>query len=71
MSSSTSNHSPQPDTFLRWPVIRRTTGLSRSTVWRLERRGMFPKRRQLSPGTVGWLSSEVERWMEQRPSAAV
>lgn len=28
---------------LRFPDVRQRTGLSRSTVWRLERRGEFPK----------------------------
>ena len=69
MDSSGTDQRHQPDTFLRWPTLHQTTGLSRSTVWRLERRGEFPKRCQLSPGTVGWLSSDVERWMKQRSAA--
>ena len=27
--------------FLRWPRVRQLTGLSRSTVWRLEKNGQF------------------------------
>jgi len=42
------------------------TGLSRTTLWRLERRGAFPARRQLSPGTVGWIAGEVEDWIRNR-----
>ena len=42
-------------------------GLSRSTIWRLESQGEFPKRRQLGPGAVGWLEEEVEKWMLDRP----
>jgi prophage regulatory protein len=48
-------------------VVQRT-GLSRTTVWRLERRGLFPARRQISPGTIGWIATEVEDWINRRPA---
>ena len=44
------------------------TGLSRSTIWRLERSLRFPRRRLLSDGRVGWFSSEVEAWLQARPA---
>jgi prophage regulatory protein len=44
--------------------------LSPVTIWRLEKAGKFPKRRQLSPGRVGWLASEVDAWIESRETAA-
>ncbi len=43
------------------------TGISSATIWRMERRGDFPSRRQLTEGRVGWLDSEVEEWLETRP----
>jgi len=43
------------------------TGLSRVTLWRLEGKGMFPKRVQLSPGRVGRIGKEVKAWVESRP----
>ncbi|MGE3975103.1 MAG: helix-turn-helix transcriptional regulator [Bdellovibrionales bacterium] len=42
---------------------------SRSTIWRWERSGLFPKRRQVSPGRVGWLASEVEEFLAKMPKA--
>ena len=45
------------------------SGLSRTSIWRLESRGEFPQRRQLSPQRVGWLRSEVEAWAKHRPLA--
>ena len=33
---------------LRFPMVRERTGLSRSTIWRLERCGDFPKHRRIS-----------------------
>lgn len=40
--------------------------LSRTTLWRLERDGIFPRRIQISPGRVGWLESEVDRYVAER-----
>lgn len=52
--------------FLREPQVAILTGLSKSTRWRLEKNGEFPKRRQLSAKSVGWLASEVENWVQTR-----
>lgn len=42
------------------------TGLSKTTCWRLERSGDFPKRIQLSAGAVGYRTSELLAWVESR-----
>jgi prophage regulatory protein len=47
-------------------VIGRT-GLSRSTIWRLERRNLFPSRIQLSENAVGWPEADVTSWLAKRP----
>ena len=52
--------------FLREPQVAILTGLSKSTRWRLEKCGKFPKRRQLSTKSVGWLASEIDGWIETR-----
>ncbi len=52
--------------FLREPQVAMLTGLSKSTRWRLEKCGKFPKRRQLSTKSVGWLASEIDDWIETR-----
>jgi len=46
------------------------TGLSRSTLWRLERSGEFPRRRQIAKRRVAFLHSEVRRWMQSREAVA-
>jgi prophage regulatory protein len=48
---------------------RRLVPLSDPTIWRMERRGEFPRRIQVSPGRVAWRRSEIEQWLEQRSSA--
>ena len=52
------------DRFIREPEVARITGLSRTTRWRLERAGKFPRRRRISANAVGWLASEIRAWME-------
>jgi len=56
---------------LRFTDVRERTGLSRSTVWRLERRGAFPKHVQLSANIVGWLEEDVIEWIRSRASGSV
>lgn len=46
--------------------IQNLTGLSRTTIWRLERSGDFPARVLLCPGRIGWRSSEVKMWINRR-----
>jgi prophage regulatory protein len=52
---------------LRTTDVIRLTGLSRTTLWRLERRGGFPARLRLGPNSVGWLDDEVRQWIKARP----
>jgi prophage regulatory protein len=55
-----------PVKLLRFPVVRERTGLSRSTIWRLERRGEFPKHHRIAPNIVAWSEPEISRWIEAR-----
>ena len=50
---------------IREKEIVRITGLSRTSIWRKERDGSFPKRVRLGSGrAVGWLRSSVESWLQ-------
>jgi len=46
------------------------TGISRTSQWRLTKRGVFPRARQI-PGTtkIGYLYSELIAWIESLPVA--
>lgn len=55
--------------FLRRRELVERVGVSYSTIYRLERKGIFPQRRQISESAVGWLLSEVEAWMDCRQAA--
>ena len=51
---------------LRFPTVRERTGLSRSTIWRLERQGDFPKHRRISANVVAWVEEEVMSWIHTK-----
>jgi prophage regulatory protein len=51
---------------LRFPAVRERTGLSRSTIWRLEREGYFPKHRRISANAVAWVEDEVLSWIQSK-----
>ena len=57
---------PQP-LFIRRNQLKTVVGLAPSTVSRLEAAGLFPRRRRVGPGTVGWLYSEVKDFLEKQP----
>lgn len=65
-SRPTTDHGDQPllvRGISRLPQVQTLTGLSRSTIYRKEIRGTFPKRRRLGDNSVGWLTSEVLDWI--------
>ena len=51
---------------LRFPAVMERTGLSRSTIWRLEQRGDFPKHRRISANAVAWVEEEVLVWIHSK-----
>ena len=56
---------------LKLPAVQAKTQLSRSSVYRLEAEGKFPKRIHLGSGhSVGWLAHEIEEWLTSRPRVA-
>lgn len=57
----------EPERFIDFDEVHRRTGLSRVTIWRKERAGDFPQRRLITANRVGWVESEVARWLESRP----
>ena len=46
--------------------VQELTSLSRTTLWRLECKGLFPSRIQVSPRRVAWSEAEVSAWLESR-----
>jgi prophage regulatory protein len=40
--------------------------VSRTTLWRMERNGLFPRRIRVSTNRVGWIEADVDAWVEGR-----
>jgi prophage regulatory protein len=53
------------DLLLR-PQLRKLVPLADVTVWRLEKRGLFPGRISLGANRVAWHRVEVEDWLSSR-----
>ncbi len=54
------------ENLMRLPEVMKRTGFGRSQIYRLVNIGEFPKQIQISPGSVAWLESELEAWIEER-----
>jgi len=52
--------------FLSFREVQQLTGLSRSTLYRQMKLGMFPKARSISTRKVGFLEKELELWIQER-----
>jgi prophage regulatory protein len=57
------------DRKLRRKDVCKYTGLSVTTLWRLEKAGKFPARIRLSSNAVGWSERAVIAWLESRQPA--
>lgn len=57
-----------PPRFLRLPTVIERTGLGRDSVFRLIKRGQFPKQHKISDRASAWLESDVSAWIESRAS---
>jgi prophage regulatory protein len=55
-----------PLKFIRFTAVRERTGLSRSTIWRLQRVGAFPKHHRISSNAVAWVEQDVVDWMRTK-----
>lgn len=54
---------------LKLPAVKQKTQLSRSSIYRLEAQGQFPKRVRLCPGgsATGWYEHEIDEWLASWP----
>lgn len=56
---------------LRIKQVVRGSGLSRSSIYRLIKLGLFPKPIKIGITAVGWLASEIDQWIHDRKQASV
>lgn len=55
---------------LRRPEVEKLTGLARSTIYNRMEQGTFPKPVPLGGRLVGWLESDVDKWITERMADA-
>ena len=57
-------------TILRLPDVKRSTGLSRITIYLRITQDTFPKPVSLGGRAVGWLEAEIQEWLQRRIEAS-
>lgn len=57
------------DRLMRIDEVVAIVGLDPSTIFRMEQRGEFPRRRKITRHAVGWVATEIWQWIRQRPVA--
>ena len=57
------------DRLLRRREVEEITGMGRSSIYRLERKGKFPRRVRIGPKAVRWREREITAWVESLPEA--
>lgn len=51
---------------LRLPAVIERTGLSRSSIYSYQQDKRFPRSIPLGGRNVGWLESDIEKWIESK-----
>jgi prophage regulatory protein len=57
-------------TILRLPDVKKSTGLSRSSIYLRIAEGNFPRPVSLGERAVGWLEAEIQEWLQHRIEAS-
>ncbi len=54
------------DTIVDIKTVQRIVNLSRSTIYRLEKAGSFPKRIRISDSRIGWSVKDISELIERK-----
>ena len=65
------NSSSSPPKLIQMPEVLARTGLSRTTLFRFRRAGVFPEAVRVGANKVAWREAEVVAWMDGLPPASV
>lgn len=52
---------------IRLKKVQERTSLSRTTIWRKVSSGDFPAPVSLGERSIGWISTEIDEWIKNRP----
>lgn len=56
----------RPERLISFDEVHHRTGLSRTTIWRLERACEFPRSVQISRGRRAWREADVDQWIASK-----
>ena len=56
---------------IRRPEVERRIGLSRSSIYALMQKGVFPQPVKLGARAVGWREEDIQAWIDNRPVSFV
>ncbi len=51
---------------IRLPEVITKTGIGRTTIYRMESAGTFPRSIPLGGKAIGWIEAEIDAWIEQQ-----
>ncbi len=65
-STTTPSHQPIKERFLDLNEVKHRTGLGKSTIYNMVGAGSFPKQVAITARRVGWLESEIDKWINSK-----
>jgi prophage regulatory protein len=66
MNVTLTAHPPRRSRILRIDQVTDTVGLSKASIYRLAKLGLFPKPFKIGIAAVGWDEAEIEFWIFER-----
>lgn len=57
------------DRILRRPEVEHLTGIKKSFIYVLMQKGEFPKPVKIGERAVGWRTTDIQKWLDDRAAA--
>ena len=54
---------------IRIEEVLAITGISKSVIYEMIKRGEFPRQRRIGQRSVGWHQSDIDDWLDSLPPA--
>lgn len=61
------NYTKDKSRFIRPKELCKMLGISIPTLYRWDKKGILPPKREIGPNTVGYRSDEIQEFIENRP----
>ena len=59
----------EQNTLMRLPEVMNYVHLSRATIYKLVKANQFPQPRKLTTRAIAWRKEDLDKWIEDLPSA--